>query len=185
MKKVLLVLALPILLTVGCAPEAKGQLPPPPAGSYTVVLDASSSKLTKDDSSAAYTVELKTLENESVTYKVEIGAPMYLKDVSDGTKTYTEMIVKPGAYFKSKSNYTVSRIRCDIYEGRGINYEVHNKANGSGTKLEEHKSDVTPVYAADSGAVYEYEVNANEWSITNPTNYKPAFYSVTIIFEVK
>ena len=111
MKKGLLVLALPVLMMVGCAPEAQGQLPPPPAGSYTVVLDATSSQLTKADSAKAYTVELKTLENESVTYKVEIGAPCYLKDVSDGTKTYTEMIVKTGAYFKSKSKYETTQRR--------------------------------------------------------------------------
>ena len=177
MKKLLFVL--PALLLVGCAPAAERQLPPVDPTSYTVKLDASNSTLTADDSTGAIQVELKAQEDESIVYKLEIGAPCYIKTVD----SYQEIIMKGGAYFKSVSSYKVSRLICDIYEGKGINYEVHNKADGSGEALARHESSIEPVYEEDSGAVYEYEVNSTEWSITNTTNYKPAFYSVTIVFE--
>ena len=181
MKKLLVILPVVIMLA-GCAPEAEDPLPAIPAGTYSVVLDANSSTLTTDDSTEPLQISLQAKENSEVTYEVEIGAPCYLKTV-DG---YTEMIVKQGAYFKSKSSYKVNRLICDIFEGKGINYEVHDKADGSGNALERHESSITPVYEADSGAVYEYDLNSStEWSITNSTKNKPAFYSVTIIFVVE
>ena len=181
MKKSLLLIMIPSLLVVGCAKEPGAPLPPPPAGSYSVVLDATSSLLTKADSDKAYTVHLKAQENENVTYDVEIGSPCYLKTVGN----FTEIIVKTGAYFKSVSKYDVSLVRCDIFAGKGINYSVYNNDQGTGTALEYHESTVAPVYPEDSGAVYEYEINSTGWKIANDGNFKPAFYSVTIFFEVK
>ena len=177
MKKGLLIL--PVLMIFGCAPAAEGQLPPVDPTSYTVKLDAISSTLSTDESTSAIQVELKAKEDETIVYKLEIGSPCYAKSV-DG---HQEIVMKSGAYFKSVSSYKVSRLICDIYEGKGINYEVHNKAAGSDEALARHESTIEPEYKEDSGAVYEYEVNSNEWSITNTSVYKPTFYSVTIVFE--
>ena len=172
-----------MLMVVGCAKEPGKELPPPSPESYTVVLDPTSSTLTGEDSNSEITVSLKAKEDESITYDVKIGYPCYLKTVQ-GTN-YQEIIMKNGGYFKSASSYKVSRILCDIYGGKGINYTVHNTADGSGTALEYHESSVTPTYPEDDGFVYEYEVEANEWSVRNNSMNKPAFYSVTIVFEVE
>lgn len=181
MNRKLFLVIVPTLMMVGCAKEPGNPLSPPPAGSYSVVLDATSSLLTTDDSTKPFTVSLKAEENEEVTYDIEIGNPCYLKSVG----SLYEIVVRGGAYFKSVSKYDVSLIRCDIYEGKGINYKVFNNNKGTGSALEAHKSEVDPIYPDDSGAVYEYEINSKGWKIVNDTNYKPAFYSVTIFFEVK
>ncbi len=184
MKKILL-LTIPVLALMGCAKEAGGKLPEPPEGSYTAVLEASVTTLTSEDSTEPIRVSLISEENSDVKYEVEIGAPVYVKTVSTSTgESYQEMVVKNGAYFKSISTYKVSKIACDIFEGKGINYEVHNTADGSGEALERHESSLTSTYAEDSGAVYEYEINSNAWSVTNTSNYKPTFYSVIIYFEI-
>ena len=180
MKKCFALLFIPVLSMIGCAKEAGGKLPPPSSESYTVVLDATTSGLTSADSAATYTVDLKAKEDANITYSVEIGGPCYIKTV-DG---YKEMILKEGCYFKSVSTYKVSRLILDIYEGQGINYGVWGSVEGSGTELERHASDITPIYAADSGAVYEYEVNSTGWKIARKDR-KPGIYSVTIVFEVE
>ena len=183
MKKLFLLSIIPALLVVGCAKDPGKPLPPPSPESYTVVLTPTNSMLTSADSTEEITVSLKAQEDESITYDVKIGFPCYLKQVQ-GTN-YQEIIMKNGAYFKSASTYKVSRILCDIYGGKGVNYTVHNTEDGSGDPLEYHESTVTPTYPEDSGFVYEYEVEANGWSIRNSTMNKPAFYSVTIVFEVE
>ncbi len=174
---------LPLLaLLAGCAPEPKEKLPDVPSGSYTVTLEPTSSTLTSDDSTGPITVTLSAKEDSSVKYQVEIGAPCYIKTVD----SYQEIIVKQNAYFKSISNYKVNRIICDIYEGKGINYSVFNKADGSGTALEKHSSTIPPVYPEDSGAVYEYDLNnSTEWSVRNSSSSRPGFYSVSIVFTVE
>lgn len=182
MKKLLFIL--PILLLSSCAKEPTEKLPDPPAGSYTVFLDGFASHLTSEDSAAPISVTLVALEDERVTYELEIGAPAYLKEVSDGTNTYQEMVFKSGAYIKSVSNYQVSKIACDIYEGKGINYDVYNNAEGTGEALEEYASSLEPTYPEDSGAVYEYDIENTSWSIRNNSSYKPAFYAVYIYFEI-
>ena len=183
MKKLFLFTLLPLVMAVSCAPEAKKPLPPVGENTYTVVLDATSSTLTTDDSTSLIEVELHAKEDDSVTYKVEIGAPCYLKTVTDGVNNYTEIIMKEGSFFRSKSDYKVDRLIVDMYNGQGINYEVYNNVAGTGTKLDEHESTVTPVYAADDGAVYEYEVDSTEWSVRRIAR-KPGIYSVTIVFEL-
>ena len=181
MKKLLLVL-LPAFLLAGCMPEPTESASEPPAKSYSVVLDPTSSTLTTDESSETLTVTLKAKEDENITYQIEIGAPCYLKAVK-GT-SFQEMVMKQNGYFKPISNYKVSIVRCDIFEGKGINYEVYNNVEATNDKLEPKKSSATPIYIEDNGAVYDYEVNNNEWLIRNVLVNKPAFYSVTIFFEV-
>lgn len=179
--KTKLIIIIPFVSLIGCAPEPKKPLPPVTADSYTVVLDPTNSTLTTDDSTSTISLSLIAKEDEEVIYELEIGAPCYLKNVS----SYQEIIMKNGGFFRSKSNYKVDRLILDIYEGKGINYEVHNHKDGSGEVLEYHESTISPIYPEDSGAVYEYEINSTEWSITNTTVYKPAFYSVTIVFEIE
>lgn len=183
MKKLFLFALLPLVMAVSCAPEAKKPLPPVGEDTYTVVLDAASSTLTTDDSVGTIAIELHAQEDASVVYQLEIVSPCYLKTVNDGTRDYTEIIMKEGSLFRSKSTYKVDRLILDIYEGQGINYEVYNNVAGTGAKLDEHESTVTSVYAADSGAVYEYEVDSTEWSVRRVAR-KPGIYSVTIVFEL-
>ena len=184
MFKKLLLAVIPAMMLAGCAPEAQPQLPPVEGNTFTVVLDASNSTLTTADSDSLIAVELHAKEDDSITYQLEIGAPCYLKTVSDGTNNYTEIILKEGAFIRSKSEYKVQRLILDIWKGQGINYEVFPNADGTGTKLVEHTSEITPVYEADNGAVYEYEVNSTGWDIVR-FDRKPGIYSVTIVFEIE
>ena len=180
MKKLLLVFV-PFLL-IGCAKEPTSNPSQVPPTSYSVTLNPTTSTLTSDDSSETFTVTLKANEDQSVTYQVEIGAPCYIKQVQ-GT-SYHEIIMKNGGYFKSISTYKVNKVSCDIFEGKGVNYEVFSNTDASGDPLEKYASDMTPTYAEDQGAVYDYNINANQWLIRNNSAYKPAFYAVTIFFEV-
>ncbi len=181
MKKLLFTL-LPLFLLGGCAQEPTTTASEPPHGSYSVVLDVESSTLTTEDSTEAKVVTLKAKENEAITYQLEIGSPCYTKTVK-GT-SFQEIIMKNGGYFKAISQYKVSLLRCDIFEGKGVNYEVFNSLDASTSALEKKASTATPIYPEDSGAVYDYEVNAEGWLIRNVSANKPAFYSVTIFFEV-
>ena len=181
MKKILLTL-LPLFVLASCAEEPSTSASEPPHGSYSVVLDVESSTLTTEDSTEAKVVTLKAKENEAITYQLEIGSPCYTKTVK-GT-SFQEIIMKNGGYFKAISEYKVSVLRCDIFEGKGVNYEVYASGEATGEALEKKGSSATPVYPEDSGAVYDYEVNANSWLIRNSSVNKPAFYSVTIFFEV-
>ena len=175
------VLIIPFVTLTGCFLEPKESLEPVNDISYSVVLNGSNSTLTSNDSTSTITLSLPSKEDESIVYELEIGAPCYLKKVS----TFQEIIMKNGGFFRSKSNFKVDRLILDIYEGKGINYEVFNQKDSSGKALDPHSSNIPPVYPEDKGAVYEYEINSNEWSITNTSIYKPAFYSVTIIFEIE
>ena len=180
MKKLLFVLSLTALL-VGCAKEPAGNLPPVEGTTYSVTLTPENSTLTGDDSTTATRVELSAKEDANVKYTVEIGVPCYVKTLGSGLK---EIVVKPNAYIKSISNYTVDRLVVDFYGGKGINHKVYAKADGTGNEVEYHTSEVAPVDPNDDGTVYEYPINGTEWGIYNKTEYnKPAFYSVTIIFS--
>ncbi len=179
MKKLLLVLPLTMLLGA-CAKPAQSQLPSVEEKSYTAKLDADNSTLTADDSSAAIQVDIPSVEDNTVTYKFEIGAPCYLKTLSNGLK---EIIVKQNAYIKSVSEYKVDRIIVDFFNGKGVNFNVYANKDGTGEPLQYHESSVQPVYPEDSGMVYEYAINGNEWSLTNTTNYKPAIYSLSVVFS--
>jgi len=181
MKKLHLLVLSTLFALTGCAGEA-GDTLPTPTGNFSVELNPANSGLTSDDSTETKLVTLTSKENEEVTYQIEIGFPCYLKTLKENN--LQEIIVKNGAYFKSVSTYRVSVVRVDIFEGKGINYNVYNNVEGSGEALERHASTATPVYPEDSGAVYDYQVDANGWSITNNSNNKPAFYSVTIFFEI-
>ena len=178
MKKALLILPV-MFLFVGCAKEPGAPLPPPEESTYTVTLTPANSTLTTADSSAALQVELSAVEDAAVKYTLEIGSPCYLT-TKDG---FDEIIVKPGAYIKSVSSYTVDRIVIDFFSKKGINQTVYSKADGTGDAVEYHSSTTASVDTS-TGSVYEYSINGTEWSIYNKTEYnKPAFYSVTIIFS--
>ena len=177
MKRLLFVLALSTLL-VGWAPEAAPELPPVGGSTYTVKLTPSKSTLTNEDSGSAIQVELASEEDETVKYKFEIGSPCYLKNLGSGLQ---EIIVKPNAYIKSVSNYTVKRLVVDFYGGKGTNFNVYG--NGE-TSLEYHASSIPAADPNDGGMVYEYEVNHTSWQIKNETEFnKPGFYSISVIFE--
>lgn len=180
MKKFLLII--PALFLAGCVSEPTETASEPPVNSYSVVLDTTSSTLTSDDSTEAITVTLKAKENQNVTYQLEIGAPCYTKQVKD--TEFTEIVMKQNGYFKSVSNYKVSLIRVDFFNGKGINYEIYNNVSATGEQVPAKNSTVQPVYPEDNGKVFDYEIGGNEWLIRNTSVYKPAFYSVTIFFEV-
>ena len=179
MKKILFVLPL-VMLLGACAKEAQSQLPSVEEKSYTAKLDPNNSTLTTDDSSAAIQVEIASNEDSEVKYKFEIGAPCYLKTLSNNLQ---EIIIKQNAYIKSVSEYKVDRIIVDFFNGKGVNFNVYANKDGTGDPLEYHESSVAPVYPEDSGKVYEYAINGNEWSLTNTTNYKPAIYSLSVVFS--
>lgn len=179
MKRLLLILP---LLMCGCASEATSTATLPDKTLYSVTLDAANSTLSETESSEAISLSLKAKENENIIYELEIGSPCYVKQVQ-GT-SYSEIVMKNNGYFKSVSNYKVSLIRCDIYEGKGINYEIYNSHSEFSNQVERKNSTANPIYPEDNGAVYDYEMNSSEWLIRNVSVYKPAFYSVTIFFEV-
>lgn len=175
MKKLLL-FVIPMML-VGCAPEASPALPPVEGTTYNVKLDSTNCGLTHDDSTAPVSVELASSEDQSVKYQFEIGAPCYIHS------EHPEFIVKNGGYVKSKSTFTVKRLIVDFFSSKGVNFNVYNSSESGATPLEYHESTIAPVDPNDGGCVYEYEINSNFWTIKNESNYKPGFYSVTVVFE--
>ncbi len=177
MKKLLLVLSFSLFL-VGCAPEPSPSLPPVGGNTYTVKLTPSNSTLTTADSTETIQVELPSVEDATVKYKLEIGSPCYIKELSSGL---SEIIVKPNSYIKSVSNYTVKRLVIDFYGGKGINFNVYGNGDSS---LAYHTSEVAPADPNEGGMVYEYEVNHTSFNIKNETEFnKPGFYSISVVFE--
>ena len=147
---------------------------------YESKLTPNNSSLTKDDSDVVKYVVLQG-EGDNPGYAFEIGNPCYLKDLSSGLQ---EIVVKPGAYICSNSEYQVNRLIIDFYGGKGTNFNVYNNKEGKGNPLPYHESGVLPQDPNDGGMVYEYAIDGKEWIIKNETEFnKPAFYSITVIFS--
>jgi len=179
MKKLLVLIPF-LLVAAACGSKPKEPLSPTEA-SYNAKLTPELSTLTSDDSTEKVSVSIASNEDANVKYDMEIGNPCYLKTLSNGLK---EIIVKPGAYIKSVSEYKVDRIIVDFFAGKGVNFGVYASADGSGDALEYHESSIAPVYPEDNGVVYEYAINGNAWCLKNNTEFnKPAFYSITVVFS--
>ena len=193
MKKILFLLALPLLMT-GCAKEPAEVLSSLPIDFSNTTSSSNDSSnveptyqwikltpencgLTKDDSTSSISVTLNSEIDSSIKYSIEIGAPCYLHS------KFHEFVVKPGAYIKSLTDeYVVERLIVDFYGGKGTNFDVYSNSEGTGDALEYHKSNNKPEDSAD-GIVYEYAINGNEWCIKNNTEFnKPAFYSIIVVF---
>ena len=181
MKKYLL-FVLPMLVMISCAPEAEKPLPPPSTETFTVNLNTSNSTLTGDDSTENLTVNLSAIEDETVSYQLEIGAPCYLHHRFD------EIVIKQGGYFKSLSTYHVDRLIVDFYGGSLNLFGVYANAEGTGSAVMYHESSVAPVDAQGGGVVYEYPIDSTGWMIKNTAGNdqsKPGIYSVTVVFAVE
>lgn len=174
MKKLLFILPFALLLGA-CRTDAE-PLPDVPAEAKSVKLTKANCGLTTDDSTAAFTT-LLDIEGSEAKYEFEIGPNCYAHS------TYEEFLIKKDGYIKSKSEYKVDRLVIDYMSKKGINFEVLNASN---TVVESHTSTVKTEYPAadDYGAVVEYPIDGNSWTIRNTTEYKPAFYSITVIFTM-
>ena len=192
MKKVLFVLASMCLLS-GCVTWGEGVSGDPtsssstPATTTTTTTSQSTStksvKITKfncgltgDDSTEAFTTALD-IEGSTEKYEFEVGPNCY------NHATYDEFLIKKDGYFKSKSTYHVEKLVIDYMSKKAITFEV---LNANGDKVNSVQSEVATEYpdANDYGAVVEYPIDGNAWRIQNVTDYKPAFYSVTVIFTM-
>lgn len=177
MKRLILTL-LPICLLAGCAPEPEKPLDPVTPTMLSAKLSKANSGLTSEDSTEVKSLSLP-VEGSEATYSLEIGVPCY------NHSTHDEIIMKPGAYFKSNSSYKVDRLIIDYFGTKGTNFDVFNNLDGSGEKLVGHESSVQPVDPTDGGKVLEYSIGGSEWIIKNNTEVnKPGFYSVTIVFTI-
>ena len=174
MKKILFVL--PFLALLGACANPGEELPPAGSETKQVKLTKANCGLTNDDSTEAFEKSLD-IEGKEEKYIFEIGPHCYAH------ATYEEFLIKKDGYIKSKSNYTVDRLIIDYMSKKGINFVVEN-ANGEA--VQSHESSVATEYPAadDYGAVLEYPINGNAWTIKNTTEYKPAFYSVTVVFTL-
>ena len=180
MKKFLFVLPVAALLC-GCElPFLKTNEPlPEPEVPETqelksVKINKSNCGLTGDDSTKAFQTSLD-IDGTQEKYTFEIGPNCY------NHHNYNEFLIKKDGYFKSISTYKVDRLVIDYFSGKGVNFEV---LNAGGDKVEPHESETKTEYpsAQDKGAVLDYPINGNSWTIRNVSEYKPAFYSVTVFF---
>ena len=174
MKKLLF--ALPFLALLGACAEPEEPLPAPSVESKSVKLTKANCGLTNDDSTEAFETSLD-IEGKEEKYVFEIGPNCYAH------KTYQEFLIKKNGYIKSKSTYKVDRLVIDYFSGKGVNFEV---LDATGTAVSSHESTVATEFPGedDKGAVLEYPINGNSWTIQNTTDYKPAFYSVTVVFSI-
>ena len=133
--------------------------------------------LTGDDSTVAFQTSLD-IEGTQEKYTFEVGPNCY------NHHNYEEFLIKKDGYFKSISTYSVDRLVIDYFSGKGVNFEV---LNAGGELVEPHESETASEYAStqDKGAVLEYPINGSAWTIRNVTEYKPAFYSVTVFFSME
>lgn len=176
----LLVLIPFLLLIPSCGKKPAEPLPPTEA-TYNAKLTPEVSSLTDTDSTEKVSVSVPSNEDANVKYDLEIGNPCRLKTLANGLK---EIVVNPGAYIKSVSEYKVDRLIVDFYNGKGVNFSVYANAEGSGEALTYHESQAASVYPEDHGVVYEYAINGSAWYLKNITEFnKPAFYSITVVFS--
>lgn len=173
MKKLLFILPFAMLL-VSCQQPAS-ELPSVSEDAKQVKLTKANCGLTTDDSTVEFATSLDIPGSES-KYEFLIGPNCYAH------ATYEEFLIKKDGYIKSKSTYHVDRLIIDYMSKKGVNFKVFSGE----TEVTSHESSVPTEYPAedDYGAVLEYPINGTSWSITNETDYKPAFYSVTVVFTM-
>ena len=174
MKKVLFIL--PFALLLGACRVDADPLPEVADNAKSVKLTKANCGLTGEDSTAEFVTALD-IEGSEAKYEFSIGPNCYAH------ATYEEFLIKKDGYIKSKSEYKVDRLVIDYMSKKGINFEV---LNAEGSAVESHTSTVATEYPAedDYGAVVEYPIDGTSWTIRNTTDYKPAFYSVTVIFTM-
>ena len=174
MKKLLFVI--PFVALLGACNDPEPELPDPEPSSLSVKLTKDNSGLTNEDSTEQFDVSFG-LKGTSKRYVIEIGPNCYAHE------TYDEFLIKKDGYIKSKCDFKVDRLIIDYMSKKGVNFIVEN---AKGEEVESHESKVKTEYPAeeDYGAVLEYPINGNAWKIKNTTEYKPAFYSVTVVFTL-
>lgn len=174
MKKALLLLSAMFLL--GACSNAKEPLPNPDPEAKSVKLTKENGGLTGDDSTAAFTIHL-AIEGREETYDIEMGPNLY------NHHNYDEIVMKKNGYIKSVSTYKVDRLRIDYFSKQGTNFEVLDANNQTVAKHESTYPTDFPD-AGDYGEVLEYPIDGTSWTIRNTTDYKPAFYSITVLFTI-
>ena len=174
MKKLLFVI--PFVALLGACFESEPELPKVEESAKSVKLTKANCGLTQDDNVTAFEKSLE-IEGSEEKYTFEIGPNCYAH------KSYDEFLIKKGGYIKSKSTYNVDRLIIDYFSGKGTNFEVLDANNQI---VSSHESSVATEYPGDNdkGAVLEYPINGTSWTIRNTTEYKPAFYSVTVVFTI-
>ena len=178
MKKALFLLS--SLFLLGACAEPEPELPPAQPEAVSVKLTKSVSGL-EGTSKTSPSVEEKviqlSIEGKTEKYEIIMGTNLY------NHADYDEIVMMNGGYIKSKSQYTVDRLRIDYFSGKGTNFEVLNANNEVVTK---HESSVPTDFPGDDdkGEVLEYPINGTSWTIRNTTVNKPAFYSITVLFTM-
>lgn len=178
MKKALFLLS--SLFLLGACADPEPALPPADPQTYSVKLNKSNGGLEGTTKAAPSTeekvIEL-SIEGKSEKYEIIMGPNLY------NHADYDEIVMINGGYIKSKSQYTVDRLRIDYFSGKGTNFEVLNASN---QVVEKHESTVPTEFPGDSdnGEVLEYPINGTSWTIRNTSANKPAFYSITVLFTM-
>ena len=177
MKKLLLLL--PAIALLGACTNEGEKLPEPSAESKSVKLTAANSSLTNDALTEAKQVSLD-IANKEEKYTVEFSPKSSLHGKID-----YEFVLKEDAYLKSVSTYKVDRLVVDYMSKNGISFVVKNANDET---VNSHESSVSTEYSGenDFGAVAEYPINGNSWSLVNTNSGKAGtcLYSVTVIFEI-
>lgn len=180
MKKSFLIL--PALFLLGACAEPEPELPPVTPEAHSVKLTQEKSGLegtTKTSPSTEEKVVELSIEGKSEKYEVIMGTKLY------NHADHPQIVMLKDGYIKSKSQYSVDRLRIDYFSKQGTNFTVLDANNQEVTK---HDSSVSPEYIDDSGEgneeVLEYSINGTSWTITNTSDYKPSFYSITVIFTM-
>ena len=177
MKKIFVLLALPLISLTSCRPDPAAPLPH--YDGKEIALTPEVSGLDTELSESNITVEFAIPDSEK-TYEIEISSGCKYKTTNGGFK---EIYLSPGSYIRSLTNCYVNRIIVDIFGKQGINFDVYKNNSFKGNPIQEHTSEITPTEPDDFGAVYEYPIEAGGWSIKNNTEFnKPCFYYVKVVF---
>ena len=172
---------LPFLKTEEKLPEAEpeeSQTPGKTSVLKSVKLKKSNDGLTTDDSTDVSEVSID-IEGTEEKYTFEMGPNCW------NHPNYEEIGMKDNAYIKSKSNYVVNRLVIDYMSKNGTNFAVKD---GNNSIVTAHESTVETEFkgSKDYGAVLEYPISGNAWSITcSSTEYKTFLYSVTVVFTIE
>ena len=174
MKKALYLLPT-LFMVIGCGNQPSGLLPPISEDAKIVKLTKANCGLTNDDSTEEFEVTLD-IENSTEKYEILVGPNCYAHS------KYEEFLIKKNGYIKSKSTFQVDRLIIDYMSKKGANFKVYSGEN----LVSPYNSTYQTEYPAqdDYGAVLEYPINGTSWTISNDSDYKPAFYSVRVVFTL-
>lgn len=161
---------------MGSCVEPEEELPPVGKETKTVKLTKANCGLTSEDSTSEQTLSLSVTGSEE-KYEFTIGPNCYAHE------EYEEFLIRKDGYIKSRSKYHVDRLIVDYFSKKGINFEVLDASN---KQVSAHESSVPTEFPKpeDSGAVLEYPINGSSWTIRNVSEFKPAFYSLTVVFTL-